>query len=67
MLICGIPVFFLEVCVGQYLGVGGMQVVGQLAPIFKVNHSLSMSLFLTRRLLSKSHIKLFDILKALNV
>ena len=28
--------FFLEVSVGQYLGVGGMSVVGQLAPIFKV-------------------------------
>ena len=37
MLICGIPMFFLEVSVGQYLGVGGMSVVGQLAPIFKVN------------------------------
>ena len=36
MLICGIPMFFLEVSVGQYLGVGGMSVVGQLAPIFKV-------------------------------
>ena len=36
MLVCGIPLFFLEVSVGQYLGVGGMSVVGQLAPIFKV-------------------------------
>ena len=36
MLICGVPMFFLEVSVGQYLGVGGMSVVGQLAPIFKV-------------------------------
>ena len=36
MLVCGVPLFFLEVSVGQYLGVGGMSVVGQLAPIFKV-------------------------------
>ena len=39
-----ISLFFLEVSVGQYLGVGGMSVVGQLAPIFKV---ISMSYFLT--------------------
>ena len=36
MIVCGIPLFFLEVSVGQYLGVGGMSVVGQLAPILKV-------------------------------
>ena len=36
MLTCGIPLFLLEVSVGQYLGVGGMSVVGQLCPIFKV-------------------------------
>ena len=36
MLICGIPIFFLLVSVGQYLGDGGMSVVGQMAPIFKV-------------------------------
>ena len=36
MFVCGIPLFFLEVSVGQYLGVGGMSVVGQLAPILKV-------------------------------
>ena len=36
MFVCGIPLFFLEVSVGQYLGVGGMSVVGQLTPILKV-------------------------------
>ena len=36
LLTCGIPLFFLEVSLGQYLGVGGMNVVGQLCPIFKV-------------------------------
>jgi len=47
MLICGIPMFFLEVSVGQYLGVGGMSVVGQLAPIFKgVGYSALMMVFL---------------------
>jgi len=47
MLVCGIPLFFLEVSVGQYLGVGGMSVVGQLAPIFKgVGYSAIMMVFL---------------------
>jgi len=47
MLICGIPMFFLEVSVGQYLGVGGMSVIGQLAPIFKgVGYSAIMMVFL---------------------
>jgi len=47
MLVCGIPLFFLEVSVGQYLGVGGMSVVGQLAPIFKgVGFSAIMMVFL---------------------
>ena len=38
LLTCGIPLFFLEVSLGQYLGVGGMNVVGQLCPIFKVTN-----------------------------
>jgi solute carrier family 6 GABA transporter-like protein 1 len=47
MLVCGIPLFFLEVSIGQYLGVGGMSVVGQLAPIFKgVGYSAIMMVFL---------------------
>jgi len=47
MIICGIPLFFLEVSVGQYLGVGGMSVVGQLCPIFKgVGYSAIMMVFL---------------------
>merc|ERR1719186_1144393 len=47
MLVCGVPLFFLEVSVGQYLGVGGMSVVGQLAPIFKgVGYSAIMMVFL---------------------
>ena len=47
MAICGIPLFFLEVSIGQYLGVGGMSVVGQLAPIFKgVGYSAIMMVFL---------------------
>lgn len=47
MVICGVPLFFLEVAVGQYLGVGGMSVVGQLCPIFKgVGYSAIMMVFL---------------------
>ena len=47
MLTCGIPLFLLEVSVGQYLGVGGMSVVGQLCPIFKgVGYSALMMVFL---------------------
>jgi len=47
MLVCGIPLFFLEVAVGQYIGKGGMSVVGQLAPMFKgVGYSAMMMVFL---------------------
>ena len=35
MLICGIPLFFQEVAIGQYLGSGGMTFVGQVCPILK--------------------------------
>ncbi|KAK9889615.1 hypothetical protein WA026_006989 [Henosepilachna vigintioctopunctata] len=35
MILCGIPLFFQEVAIGQYLGSGGMTFVGQLCPIFK--------------------------------
>ena len=33
MLLCGIPIFVLEVAVGQYLGQGGMTLVGRLCPL----------------------------------
>jgi solute carrier family 6 GABA transporter-like protein 1 len=47
MITCGIPLFLLEVAVGQYLGVGGMSVVGQLCPILKgVGYSALMMVFL---------------------
>ncbi|CAH1110602.1 unnamed protein product [Psylliodes chrysocephalus] len=35
MFVCGIPLFFQEVTIGQYLGSGGMTFVGQLCPILK--------------------------------
>ncbi|CAH1154115.1 unnamed protein product [Phaedon cochleariae] len=35
MFVCGIPLFFQEVAIGQYLGSGGMTFVGQLCPILK--------------------------------
>ncbi|XP_011880464.1 PREDICTED: sodium- and chloride-dependent GABA transporter 1-like [Vollenhovia emeryi] len=35
MLFCGIPIFFQEVAIGQYLGAGGMSLVGQLCPLLQ--------------------------------
>ncbi|KAG8234332.1 hypothetical protein J437_LFUL016790 [Ladona fulva] len=35
MIFCGIPIFFQEVAIGQYLGAGGMTLVGQLCPILQ--------------------------------
>lgn len=35
MIFCGIPIFFQEVALGQYLGVGGMTLIGELVPIMK--------------------------------
>merc|ERR1712226_1060011 len=35
MFLCGIPIFFQEVAIGQYLGSGGMTLVAQLCPILK--------------------------------
>ena len=33
MFACGIPIFFQEVAAGQYLGAGGLTMVGQFVPI----------------------------------
>lgn len=35
MTFCGIPIFFQEVAIGQYLGAGGMTLVSQLCPMMK--------------------------------
>ncbi|XP_014481619.1 PREDICTED: sodium- and chloride-dependent GABA transporter 1-like [Dinoponera quadriceps] len=35
MLFCGIPIFFQEVAIGQYLGAGGMSLVGELCPLLQ--------------------------------
>lgn len=35
MIFCGIPIFFQEVAIGQYLGSGGMTLVSQLCPMLK--------------------------------
>eukprot|EP00096_Caligus_rogercresseyi_P010579 TRINITY_DN3906_c0_g1_i1.p1 TRINITY_DN3906_c0_g1~~TRINITY_DN3906_c0_g1_i1.p1 ORF type:complete len:673 (+),score=124.55 TRINITY_DN3906_c0_g1_i1:229-2247(+) len=35
MIFCGVPIFFQEVAIGQYLGSGGMTLVAQLCPILK--------------------------------
>ncbi|KAK9704069.1 Sodium:neurotransmitter symporter family [Popillia japonica] len=35
MIFCGIPMFYQEVAIGQYLGSGGMTFIGQLCPILK--------------------------------
>ena len=55
MLTCGIPLFLLEVSVGQYLGVGGMSVVGQLCPIFKVRKNEFLVRVLSKVHPTKSH------------
>ena len=34
-MVCGIPIFYQEVAIGQYLGVGGMTLIAELAPIMK--------------------------------
>ena len=36
MFFCGVPIFFQEVAIGQYLGSGGMTLVAQLCPMLKV-------------------------------
>jgi len=35
MIFCGMPIFFQEVAIGQYLGSGGMTLVSQLCPMLK--------------------------------
>jgi len=35
MLFCGVPVFLQEVSIGQYLGAGGMTIVGKICPLLK--------------------------------
>ena len=35
---CGIPIFFQEVATGQYLGSGGLTMIGQLVPILQGNY-----------------------------
>jgi len=35
MIFCGIPIFFQEVAMGQYLGSGGMTLVAQICPMLK--------------------------------
>ena len=37
MFFCGVPIFFQEVAIGQYLGSGGMTLVAQLCPMLKVS------------------------------
>ena len=35
MFACGIPIFFQEVATGQYLGSGGLTMIGQLVPMLQ--------------------------------
>jgi len=35
MFACGIPIFFQEVAAGQYLGTGGLTMIGQLVPMLQ--------------------------------
>ncbi len=63
MAFCGIPIFFQEVAIGQYLGSGGMTLVAQLCPMlkgqyfevfFKTHSTRGPSLFFLGRLLQKN-------------
>jgi len=31
----GLPILFLEICLGQYAGVGPIQIFGRMAPVLK--------------------------------
>lgn len=46
MLFCGIPIFFQEVAIGQYLGAGGMSLVGQLCPLLQGIYFYSSTLYI---------------------
>ncbi|KAK6637313.1 hypothetical protein RUM44_007728 [Polyplax serrata] len=35
MIFCGIPIFFQEVAIGQYLGCGGMTLIGNICPLLQ--------------------------------
>ena len=52
MAFCGIPVFLLEVSLGQYLGAGGMTTIAQICPILKGKTSkvFAFFIFLNRKL-----------------
>ena len=41
MFACGIPIFFQEVAIGQYLGCGGLSMIGQLVPMLQGNFRLN--------------------------
>ena len=46
MIFCGIPIFFQEVALGQYLGAGGMTFIGEIVPIMKGNVVVVACVFL---------------------
>jgi len=43
MVFCGIPIFFQEVAIGQYLGSGGMTLVGKICPILSGKYRISLN------------------------
>ena len=48
MLFCaGLPVFFLEIALGQYAGVGPIKIFGRLAPVLKGLGYVSKNKFTT--------------------
>jgi len=40
LLLCGIPVLFMELSIGQFTGRGPIKTLGQLCPLLKGNQSL---------------------------
>lgn len=40
MVICGVPLLYMELAVGQFTGRGPIGAIGQLCPLFKGNDGL---------------------------
>ena len=49
MIFCGIPIFFQEVALGQYLGAGGMTMIGDIHFIISLYNRINDKHFLNNR------------------
>ena len=55
MIFCGIPIFFQEVALGQYLGAGGMTFIGELVPIMKGKSLIKILFQLIKHFVSREN------------